>query len=188
MYPALRRFVEDALGAAPLVAKEVDSFLKLCKVCDLIRLGTRCRSARPAQLLADRLEQASVEYLEAFKLAHGVEILRFKHHQLLHLPGQLRRDGFLLTCWALERKHIGAKAACNHFKQADAMTAGMLPRMLNEQVCFYIYGSLIKRASSVSLASISVPSFPVGRTLFMKKYRSLMQRCRPLQRRRPLHP
>ena len=110
-------------------------FLKLCDVCDLLVHAMHGFKGAGAAETADQLEAAVANYLEAFKSAHGEQAVKFKHHQLLHIPAQIRRDKMLLSCFTLERKHISTKQASAHYKHAEVMPAGALARMVNAQVC-----------------------------------------------------
>ena len=78
------------------------------------------------EALACSMETAIEDYLEAFKKAYGPETMRFKHHMLLHLPNQLRKDGLLVTCWPLERKHIVALQSHQNYKQYEDLGVGPL--------------------------------------------------------------
>lgn len=52
--------------------------------------------------------------MDLFLECYGKEPLRPKHHYALHIGSQCRRDGMLLDCFVLERKHISIKKFCNH--------------------------------------------------------------------------
>ena len=149
VYPAVRVFVVEALGKSTRLVNEIDSFLSICAICDLLVEALHCPAEARALVIADLLTTAVATYLEAFKKAYGLEAVRFKHHQLLHLPGQIRRDKRLLACWTLERKHITAKQAFSNFCQASVMPAGALARMVNAQVrermhaCMHVYACMV---------------------------------------------
>ena len=134
VYPAVRVFVVDALSGSVRLVNEIDSFLRLCDVCDLLVEALHCPTEARADEIADQLEIAVATYLEAYKKAYGLQAIRFKHHQLLHIARQIRRDKRLLACWTLERKHITAKQSFANYRQAALMPAGALARMVNAQV------------------------------------------------------
>jgi hypothetical protein len=121
IYPAIRLFVFESLSGSKAMVKEVASLMKLFDVCDLLGEAMRCSTATRALELADQLDIAVAAYLEAFVEAYGIEAMRFKHHQLLHLANQLRKDGWLLTCWTLERKHITSKQCFANYKHAETL-------------------------------------------------------------------
>ena len=134
LYPAVRCFLIEAFASSTLVKKEFQSFMALGSVCDLLAMLMHNKEENLIDRLADQLQAAVKTYLDAFREAYTVQQMRFKHHQLLHIPSQVRRDRLLLSCWALERKHIGAKECFNHYKIATLMPGGALARMVNRQV------------------------------------------------------
>ena len=126
-YGYLRDFVHEVYGRNPQEPFAV-SFLRLCRVADIIRL--LLRGAPKPEKLAEALAEASSEYLRAFAAAHGVEAMRYKHHQLLHLSKDVIYLGLMLSCWVLERKHISAKAAIQNMKGILGIEKTGLARML----------------------------------------------------------
>ena len=134
MYKCFRKFAVDAYSNATKVASQLDSLLKLFRVCDLVTDAMRCKPGRDVEALACSMETAIADYLEAFKKAYGAENMRFKHHMLMHLPNQLRKDGLLVTCWSLERKHIVALQSLQHYKRYEDLGKGPLSKMINAQV------------------------------------------------------
>ena len=134
MYKCFRKFAVDAYSNATKVASQLDSLLKLFRVCDLVTDAMRCKPGRDVEALACSMETAIADYLEAFKKAYGAENMRFKHHMLMHLPNQLRKDGLLVTCWPLERKHIVALQSLQNYCQYEDLGLGPLSRMINAQV------------------------------------------------------
>ena len=141
VYPALRHFVLQSLMRSKKMAKHIESLLALMEICDHCRQAVRCRTRDRAIELASKLDEVVPRYLEAFKAAYGAECMRFKHHQLLHVPDQVKADGFLMTCWALERKHISTKQAMENFKGTQKTPwSGSLSRTINNQaiVCEFM--------------------------------------------------
>ena len=141
VYPALRHFVLQSLMRSKKMAKHIEALLALMEICDHCRQAVRCRTRDRAIELASKMDEVVPRYLEAFKAAYGAECMRFKHHQLLHVPDQVRADGFLMTCWALERKHISTKQAMENFKGTQKTPwSGSLSRTINNQaiVCEFM--------------------------------------------------
>ena len=134
LYPAIRIFLQEALARSALVAMELDSFFKLSTACDLLKDALECKNRDRMDGIADQLDVAVSAYLLAFKAAYGLDNMRFKHHQMMHLASQLRRDKQLLACWVLERKHISSKQGFAHYKQSALMPRGALARIVNKQV------------------------------------------------------
>jgi len=132
-YPLLRYVIHMAYGSdAP--EPEAASILKLMEVCDLVRKLLKCPPANVVNSLALRLKALSKEYLEIFVKAYGKQAVRFKHHQLIELPGMILKNMLMLNCWVLERKHLSAKEASQHTKLVKSLETTMLSRMLNAQV------------------------------------------------------
>ena len=126
--------------------------MKLREVCDLVREAVQCPPAARVKEIATLLQVAISKYLDAFKEAYGVDAMRFKHHQLMHIVAQLLRDLMMLTCFTLERKHITSMQCFANYKNAEFMPAGALARMVNAQVCGIVYICLVKHAAAVSTA------------------------------------
>ena len=98
-YPLLRLFVLG-LGVMDMaLSLAVKSFLKLCKVLDLLLDGNR---GNP--LDADTLQDAVVEHLKAVLASHGELGVIPKFHYALHL-GLIAREKALISCFTHERKH-----------------------------------------------------------------------------------
>jgi hypothetical protein len=135
IFPALRAFIDEAFGKSAPLHAEVTSFLKLSRVCDLVKQCLTECTYDPDKMAAS-LEVAVEAYLVAFKAAYGEEHVRFKHHQLLHLAGQIKKDRMLLACWAAERKNKHLLQCCFHQKHAPAMTPGVLGKAVAGQVAF----------------------------------------------------
>ena len=69
----------------------------------LLKVNTGCISP---EMLAD----AIVKHYAARVVAYGYTLIVPKHHFMLaHIPRQLARFKFLVTCWVHERKHKIAK-------------------------------------------------------------------------------
>ena len=130
VYPLLRAFVVGAYGATA-TEPHVKSLLLLCQICDIIRIAMRDGNAEEA---AHTLRDLSHRYLLAFVEAYGRDKIRFKHHQLLHLPQSMARLKRLLTCFVTERKHIMAKLAMQHVKDPSVASDHGMSRMLNGQI------------------------------------------------------
>ena len=133
LYPAFRFFAQARFEGEKALEKELDSLLKLCAVLDIVEACRRRATKDEFLRLADALQRAMAEYLEAFTLAYGSALVRNKHHMAMHIADQIRRDVLLLSCWVLERKHQLAKQAIEYTDRTSAFEKGGLARMLNEQ-------------------------------------------------------
>ena len=129
IYPAVRVFAEEALGESHALRGELQSFFALCHVCDLLK------RARSGEQPVQELREAVSHYLRSFVACYGKTTVRFKHHQLIHIPSQLERDGLLLSCWTAERKNKTLLKGIKHNAQAQTMAPGVLARAAHMQVC-----------------------------------------------------
>jgi len=106
----LRHFVLTVVLVATAPSREVDSFLALCKVVDLMqRAKARCTPA-----VLDRLESAVAAFRRAHELAYGAEeegLTKPKHHYMFHMASAAREIRFWLDCFVHERKHQIIKAS-----------------------------------------------------------------------------
>ena len=112
----LQRFVVRTGHAAAQVA----SFLLLCDVLDL------CQSLKNCTVTADLLSHVIMKHLRAYAAAYGALGFRFKHHMAMHLAGQLRRFGFLLSCFVQERRHKAIKRYVNDRKNTLSFESGLM--------------------------------------------------------------
>ena len=92
----LEKFKKGELEAllAPL-----DSYLKLCKVLDLL-VETRRGSTQGCEL-----RDAVDSHLEAFVACYSTDRFIPKHHYSTHLGDMLHKFKYLIACFCLERKH-----------------------------------------------------------------------------------
>ena len=97
--PVVRKWLEDVIKPKNICPAQVASLL-LCIVVMglLLRVSTGCISPGV-------LAEAISKHYAAHAIAYGYTLFVPKHHFLLHLPGQLARFKFLVSCWVHERKH-----------------------------------------------------------------------------------
>lgn len=134
IYPLIRRFVVERFADNGNVRNEFGSFIALCDAVDIMKEARFPRDRAHANSLAQHLETAIASYLELFKHAYTSSAVRFKHHQLIHVPDQLRQDSFILMCFAMERKHISAKRAFATIQKTGSLGKCVAARMLWDQV------------------------------------------------------
>ena len=99
-YPILRHFLE-VVTPCSCIQKERASFIAACRVVDLMQAAKsgQCRLAVPA------LKRAVRVFFQRHLQAYGQELVRPKHHDMLHTTRQAEEDGFWLDCFVHERKH-----------------------------------------------------------------------------------
>ena len=135
MYAVLRQWALEVFGRISAMRPSLKSLLLLLDVIDLVLKAatTRLRAA-DVDDIASRFDIAVFAYLEAFADAHGRDEMKHKHHELVHLAAQLRKDGQLLWCFTMERKHIVAKSVMQHNRSLRAFARGAVSRMLMAQI------------------------------------------------------
>ncbi len=128
-YPLFRWFVISHYGGDAPEA-HIQSFLRLCDICDVFRSLKHGADNG----IAARLPPLVSAYIPAFVEAYGYMTLRFKHHQLVHLHEQIVEDEMVVDCWVLERKHIAIKQAMANNKAMRGIERTALSRALNSQL------------------------------------------------------
>ena len=131
VYPGVRHWIETtpAIVNCRAIQKEVDSFLKLCKVCDIVKEATRSFGDE-ARKLALELKVAIKEYFDAAVRTYGKEMIRPKFHMLLHVPPQILLDGMLLWCMTVERKHQLFLQVSSQIDNTTTFEASVMPRLV----------------------------------------------------------
>ena len=135
-YAVFRQWALEEFSGIAAMRSSLRSLLLLLDVVDLvIEAATQpLRCHAEVESIASRLDAAVFAYLEAFANAYGRDEMRHKHHELVHIADQVRRDNRLLWCFTTERKHIIAKALMSHLKSLRAFALGTVSRMLTAQI------------------------------------------------------
>ena len=136
LYPLLREWALRELSSDAAMRPALTSLLLLLDVVDLVVEAATASRLDDAAVtaIADRLDETVFAYLQAFADAYGHDEMKHKHHELVHLAEQLRKDKRLLWCFTAERKHILAKAVMEHNKSLQDFGFGAVSRMLMAQV------------------------------------------------------
>ncbi len=128
LYGMLRCFVALRLGGDPTCERHVASFNAVSNVIDCILDVKRCLVDVRAG--ADRLEAAVRRHLALHTSVYGAAHIRPKHHWMLDLPQQLRRDGAVLDAFVIERTHLRVKAVAETIKNTRAFERSALASLL----------------------------------------------------------
>ena len=101
VYPVLRCIFICFLrsGQCPGIEDHIDSFVKICRVLDLLQ------SLKRGQTRATTLHEAVVEHLKSYQKAYGTDRWLPKHHYSLHLAKLYSFHKTLCSCWTHERRH-----------------------------------------------------------------------------------
>jgi hypothetical protein len=86
------------------LVRELESLRALALLCDLI-----ARANKSGGVGGRELGATASGHLAAFCAAYSKWSCKPKHHLVMHLGSQLRRDGLVLDCFVHERKHAAVK-------------------------------------------------------------------------------
>ena len=131
LHSLLRHFVQTRVGSQPGIENELASFAAACRCIDLLQLAKR--GVADSREAADELSRASAEHLELHKTAYGTAHLRPKHHWVMDVPAQLRRDGLVLDSFIVERIHLQVKSVAEHIRNTSCYERSVLAGVLNLQ-------------------------------------------------------
>ena len=92
------------------------------------------RGLIPIDVAADQLNAATTEFLTLHQVAYGTAYLKPKHHWLLDLPSQLRRDRMILDAFVIERQHLMVKAVAEPIRNTSTFEASVLASLVNVQI------------------------------------------------------
>ena len=101
--PVVRKWLQDVVKPKGVSPAHVAPLLLCISVMDLL-LEVNTGRVTPA-MLAD----AIARHYAAHIIAYGYTLWVPKHHFMLHIPRQLAKLEFLITCFVHERKHKIAK-------------------------------------------------------------------------------
>jgi hypothetical protein len=138
VYSLIRHIVETTVVKCPrraaVIQRELASFRWMCKVADIVRAFKAGKTD-----CTEDFSEAVRSHLAAFTKAYSFAMdedapVRPKHHKCLHVPKQVKRDGLLLDCWALERKNGTCKRCFEHVHNTIAFERSALSRIVCQQM------------------------------------------------------
>ena len=132
--------------------KHCNAFLALTDVIEFIVASARV-AVPPKQLL-----KAVEKFLHLFKDAWGCSFMTPKFHWLLHLWKTLQRNGALLNCFCLERKHRMPKRYATEITNAQKLNSASL---LMEVTCQHL--SELQQPDAFQFSVGLVGSHPASR-------------------------
>lgn len=83
---------------------------------------------------ADQLSAAAANFFNAHKSCYGVEHVKPKHHWLMDLASQVRRDGALIDAFIIERRHLMVKALAEPVRNTKQYEISVLSGLLTVQL------------------------------------------------------
>ena len=82
---------------------------------------------------AAQLETATRNFLELHQLCCGGQHLKPKHHWMLDLGPQVRRDRMILDAFVVERQHLIVKSIAEHIRNTSQYEVSVLSSLVNVQ-------------------------------------------------------
>ena len=128
LYGMLRCFVALQLGGDTDFERHVASFNAVCCIVDCILDVKQCLV--DVRVGADRLEAAVRRHLALHTGVYGDVYIRPKHHWMLDVPQQFRRDGAVLDAFVIERTHLRVKAVAEPIKNVRGFERSALASLL----------------------------------------------------------
>jgi hypothetical protein len=127
LFGLLRFYMTLKLTDDPTLSNHLISFNAACHVIDLI-LACKRGLMSPSES-ADRLLQASEHHLASHLHVYGDAHVRPKHHWMLDIGEQIRRDGLVLDALVIERTHLAVKSIAQHIKNTSVYERSVLKGM-----------------------------------------------------------
>ena len=123
LFPLARHFALNCLAPLGALVEEIASLDACGRVLGeyvLIKRGGR----------GENFGQAVTKFLERHRNTYGEGSMKPKHHWLLHLPSQLRKDGFLVDTFPLERLHRKVKKYAENCRASGHYERGVIANCL----------------------------------------------------------
>ena len=129
LYPVIALYVQQILRPLGRFKDQVDSFLALCDVLDIL-----WSLNRGIHVAADILEAAIVNHFTLYQNAYGDLEWVWKHHGCLHLAQFLRKFGYLLALFTQERRHRIIKRFLHGRKNLKSFERGVIEEITCEHL------------------------------------------------------
>ena len=127
LFPIMQHFVLTVVAPTGKPSKEIESFTSCCIVL------RELQAIKKGMGSVETLQQAIRNHMANFLDAYGLDCFKPKHHFAMHLPAQIQRDGLVLDCFVLERKHQMIKACCNWVDNTCSFEKSAIARAVLEQ-------------------------------------------------------
>ena len=88
----------------------------------------------PADDGAAQLEVATQHFMVLHQRCYGNQHLKPKHHWLMDLGPQVRRDRMILDEFVIERQHLLVKSVAEHVRNTSKFEASVLSSLINAQI------------------------------------------------------
>jgi len=87
-----------------------------------------------ASVGADEITQACVAALRSHKEAYGTKLLKPKHHWMMDLGPQVRRDQKVVDAFVVERQHLLVKSVSEAVKNTSDFEVSVLSSLVHAQI------------------------------------------------------
>ena len=134
VYGLVRHFVEHRLAPATDddTKKCLESFKALCQAVDIILLAKKGLAS--VDVASDSLAVALARFSRLHRAAYGDDNIRPKHHWLLDIPPQLKRDSLVLDAFVVERTHLMGKGVADHCKNLSKFEESVLRGLVHTKL------------------------------------------------------
>ena len=129
VYALLRHFLWTGVPRRPELALKHASFDAACAIIDIVVNAKR--EVSDYQTGAELLSNACEAHLRLHIEAYGTSLIKPKHHWLLDIPAQIRRDGMVLDAFVIERMHNPIKAIADRVKCTTDFEKSVLSEVVN---------------------------------------------------------
>jgi hypothetical protein len=103
---------------------QLQSFQAHCHVIDVLVMAKR--RTTDIHAASDELVRATATFLRLHTTAYGDQHVKPKHHWLMDIGPQLRRDSMVLDAFVIERNHLLVKHVADHCKNLTAFEQSVL--------------------------------------------------------------
>jgi len=124
-YGLVRYFVEQRPPTRnDTIRKCLASFNALCAAVDIIL--TAKRGLARVQDAADALDVSLRRFMQLHIVAYGDGHIKPKHHWLLDVPNQFRRDSLIIDALVIERNHLLVKGVADQCKNTSTFEQSVM--------------------------------------------------------------
>lgn len=124
----LRCFVSLELGHSDEFRPQVQSFEAVCAIVDTI-LDFKA-GVLDVGTGSDRIQEAVQRHMQLHLVAYGPSFVKPKHHWMMDIAGQVRRDKLLVDCFVVERSHLRVKRVAEPITNTTDFEKSVLSSLL----------------------------------------------------------
>ena len=133
VFGMVRHLIESQLDMYGHLQPQCASFKSACKLLDLILDSKRSLVAVDLLHFVESYKLNWVEHMELRKAAYGDDKLLPKDHAMVHVGPQIRRDGFPLDMFVIERQNLRVKGVAEPVDNGRRYEMSVLSSLLTQQ-------------------------------------------------------